>query len=572
MPRASVPLVTCLLVGLLWLAACNRDAATMAAAPDEAPAPSPWASNPAALRIQADVRALADDKLEGRETGTPGYDLAAAYVARRYHDIGLQPAGDDGSYFQAVPLLKATRERDGARFVVTRHGRSIALRFQDQYLPRADFNATGASIDAQAVFVGQAVAAPELGHDDFAGLDLHGRIAVLFGGAPASFDNDRRAFYASTSEKLRAVASHGAIGAVFVSTAEDEARSPWARGAERWEKPSMRLRDADGSGIDTFPRLQVVAYVSAAAADLVFADSERSAAQLFEAARDGKLKGFALPGTIAMSSRTKIEKIESRNVVAALPGSDPALAAEHVVFSAHLDHLGIGAPVKDKAGVEDRIYNGAIDNALGVSIMLEAAHELAGARARPKRSLLFLATTGEEMGLLGAEWFASHPTVPPASMVANINMDMPVLMAPTTDVVPIGVDHSTLQSTLDAAAKEIGVALSPDPFPEENVFVRSDQYAFIRAGIPAVYLNGGVVPADKDKARDPKIALRYFLRNCYHQPCDDADQPIQYGDAARLARLNAKIGQLVGDAAERPKWNKGDFFGEKFATHSPSQP
>src|SRR5690606_25819727 len=214
----------------------------------------------------------------------------------------------------------------------------------------------------------------------------------------------------------------------------------------------------------------------------------------------------------------------------------------------------------------DRINNGALDNALGVAIMLETARQLSDAKASPKRSQLFVATTAEEKGLLGAEWFATHPTVAADSMVANINMDMPVLMAPTTDVVPIGVEHSTLQATLETAAKEIGVGLSPDPFPEEAVFVRSDQYAFIRAGVPAVYLAGGVESADKDKARDPKVALRYFLRNCYHRPCDDADtQPIQYGDAARMARLNARIGQRVGDEAERPRWNEGDFFGDMFA-------
>ena len=497
MRRATAVLV----VTLLSLAACQREAAP-AAEPAKPAAAAPWASDPAARRIEADVRKLADDDMQGRETGTRGYELASAYVAKRYADIGLQPAGDGGTFFQRVPLLKATRERDGARFAVTRNGRTIELRFQDQFLPLQDFNAGSATVEAPAVFVGQAVHAPGLKHDDLAGLDLRGKIAVMFGGAPARFDDDRRAFYASSAEKLRAVAERGAIGAVFVSTAADEAGSPWARSAANWDRPAMRLRDEDGSGIDTFPQLRVVASVSAAAADLVFADSPRSAAQLFDAARDGTLKGFALPGTITLAGRTRIEPIESRNVVAKLPGSDAARAGEHIVYSAHLDHVGIGAPVKG-----DSIYNGALDNALGVAIMLEAAHELAGATDKPKRSLLFVAATGEEKGLLGSEWFATHPTVPQDSLVANLNMDMPVLMAPTTDVVPIGVEHSTLKATLDAAAKDIGVKLSPDPFPEENVFVRSDQYAFIRAGVPAVYLDRRHRAERQDARPEDRAAL-----------------------------------------------------------------
>ena len=547
---------------LLLLAACQREAPPAA---DDASAretaPAPWADDPAAQRIEADVRALADDAMQGRETGTPGYARASDNVARRFADIGLEPAGDDGTFFQRVPLLQATLEREGATFVVNRDGRSIELRFGDQFLPQPSVDAAHGTVEAPAVFVGQAVHAPALGVDDFKGLDLDGKIAVLFGGAPARFDDDRRAFHSSSHEKLRQVAQRGAIGAVFVNTPRDEAGWPWAQRAANWARPAMRLRDDDGKGIDTFPQLRVVASVSAAAADLVFADGAQTAAQLFDAAEAGKLEGFALPGTITLASRSRIEPVESRNVVARLPGSDDALAAEHVVYSAHLDHIGVEA----KPAEGDRINNGALDNALGVAIMLETARQLSDAKVPPKRSQLFVATTAEEKGLLGAEWFATHPTVPADSMVANINMDMPVLMAPTTDVVPIGVEHSTLQATLETAAKEIGVGLSPDPFPEEAVFVRSDQYAFIRAGVPAVYLAGGVESADEDKARDPKVALRYFLRNCYHRPCDDADtQPIQYGDAARMARLNARIGRLVGDAGERPRWNEGDFFGGMF--------
>lgn len=562
MTRTVLPtLLACAL-----LAACQRDASAPEGPTISAPATPPTTTAPANAdeqRIANDVRALADDRFEGREAGTRGYDLAAEYVAQRYADIGLQPAGDDGTWFQTVPLLKATREADGAALVVKRNGREIALRFREQFLPTLNFNAGEHALEAPAVFVGQGVHAPELGHDDFAGLDLQGKIAVVFGGAPARFDNDRRAFHSATREKLRALAERGAVGAVFVNTPKDEAESPWSRGADNWQRAGMRLRGPDGKGLGTFPELRGLATVSAAAADLIFADGPRTAAQLFDAAEAGTLKGFALPGTLALAGRTKIEPVTSRNVVATLPGSDAALAAEHIVYTAHLDHIGIGAPVKDENGVEDRIYNGALDNALGVAIMLEAARALKADKAAPKRSLLFVALTAEEKGLLGAEWFATHPTVAAGSLVANINMDMPVLLAPSKDVVPIGVEHSSLKTALDAAAKEIGVTLSPDPFPEDVVFVRSDQYAFIRAGIPAIYLTGGMLSADGE--RDPKLALRKFLRDHYHQPSDEATLPIAWGDALRLAKLNARLGRLVGDAGERPRWNAGDFFGDRFA-------
>ena len=546
------------------LSACKREAPAPdagTAAPTEAvEAPAPRTA--AEQRIATDVRTLADDRMEGRETGTRGFDMAAEYAAKRFRETGLAPAGDNGTYFQTVPLLRATRQAEGAALAVKRHGREIALRFRDQFLPAPNFNAADHALEAPAVFVGQGVHAPELGHDDFAGLDLHGKIAVVFPGAPADFDNDRRAFYSATREKLRALAERGAVGVVFVNTPQDEAGAPWLRNAENWQRPAMRLRGPDGRGLNTFPELRAVANVSAAAADLIFADGPKTAAALFDDARNGSLRGFALPGTLRLAGRTKIEPVDSRNVVAKLPGADAALSTEHVVFTAHLDHIGIGAPVKNARGEDDRIYNGALDNALGVSILLEAARILHDEKTAPKRSMLFVALTAEEKGLLGSEWFASHPTVPAGTLVANINMDMPVLLAPSRDVVPIGVEHSSLKSTLDVAAKEVGVAQSPDPFPEDVVFVRSDQYAFIRAGIPAVYLDGGMISADGK--RDPKLAQRKFMRDHYHQPSDDASLPIWWPDAVRLARLNARIGRLVGDAPERPRWNDGDFFGGRF--------
>lgn len=551
MPGLSIfrrPLL--LLAAALALGACQRAPEASGEGYDESAAAD-------ARRIEADVRYLADDLLEGRETGSRGHDLAALYVAQRLRAMGLRPAGGDGGYGQRVPLLRAQRLPDGNALVIERNGATTALRFRDQFLPLLNYDLPEARVEAPAVFVAQAVHAPELRHDDFAGLDLRGKIAVLFGGAPARFPPDQRAYYASTEEKLRAVAERGAVGAVFVATAGDEQTYPWARSAEDWQRPGMRLRGGDGRAIDSTPSLRVVARVSAAVADVLLSGNGHTAGELYQATDAGRLRGFELPGRIVLAARNTVAPLESRNVVARLPGSDRRLAAEHVVFSAHLDHVGIGPPVDG-----DAIYNGAIDNALGVAVMLETARELAAAPNPPRRSILFVAVTGEEKGLLGAQWFARHPTVPAASLVANLNLDMPMLLAPTRDVVPVGIEHSSLAPLVRQAAQDVGVALSPDPAPEQNLFVRSDQYAFIRAGVPAVYLNGGIEGARF--GADPRAAQRAYLSQRYHQPGDDTSQPIQYADAARLARLHARLGRLIGDAPQRPSWNAGDFFGQRF--------
>ena len=548
-----------LVLGVFALAACQRTPTF---------SPTAAAYDVAANRIEADVRLLASDAMQGRETGTPGFERAADAVVARFRALGLQPAGDDGTFSQRVPLLKGTRIADGARLDVVRSDRTIPLRFRDHFLPEPGFDNADSAVRAKAVFVGEGIHAPELQHDDFAGLDLHGRIAVLFGGAPARFDNDRLALYASRDEKLRALVERGAIGAVFVDTADDETRAPWALQTSNWERPVLRLRDADGHGIDTYPQLRVVARVSTAAADLIFDGSGHTAADLAHAALLDQLHGFMLPVTLSLAARTHVEPLDSRNVVARLPGRDATLGRDAIVYSAHLDHLGVRAPVAGDDTLQDNIYNGALDNALGVAIVLETARESRDAANKSRRSLLFIALTGEEEGLLGAQWFSAHP---PQHVLADINLDMPMLLAPTRDVVAIGDAHSSLHEALQQAARALGVAVSADPFPEESVFVRSDQYAFVRAGIPALYLDGGVIPAASSagKAADPKtvpkLAQRDFLRRCYHQPCDDVRLPIQYPDAARMAHLNARLGALLGNAPQPPRWNAGDFFGERFA-------
>src|SRR5690554_2918436 len=341
-------------------------------APGEAAAPvadaAPQSDDPAAQRIAADLRRLAHDDMQGRETGTPGFERAAAHVAARMADAGLEPAGDDGSWFQRVPLLTGVPLREGARLAVERDGEVDELRFGDDFLPWSNFNAGTHAVQAPAAFVGHAIHAPALGHDDFAGLDLRGRIAVLLPGAPDSFDDNARAYHSATRAKLQAIVERGAIGAVIVSSPQSEARLPWPRLQASWDKPAMRLRDAEGFAVDGFPQLQAVAAVGVAAADRLLFVPGRPAAQVFDAAREGTGKGFELEGTVLIEGGTRIEAIESHNVIGRLPGSDPELADEHVVHTAHLDHVGIIA-MQDG----DAIHIGALDNALGVAIMLEAA-------------------------------------------------------------------------------------------------------------------------------------------------------------------------------------------------------
>ncbi|MBP6597343.1 MAG: M28 family peptidase [Arenimonas sp.] len=548
-------------LGLGLLTACSSnlgsagtDASPSAAGATAAPAADPDAG---ARAIEADVAFLADDLLEGRAAGTRGFDLAALYVANRYRAIGLQPAGDDGSYFQAVPLLEGRRLREGAEFVLTRDGGRETFAFQDEFLPGLNFNSASHRLSARLVFVGQAVHAPELGYDDFANVDVKGKVAVYFSGAPASFSNTQRAYHAHGRQKLAQLAERGAVGAISLGNPVDEAKYPWARMARNWEMPGMRLLGADGKPVDSWPQIQASASLSVTGARRLLEGAPMSADEIFERRESGTLESFDLPGEVTLAGATALERVDSRNVVGKLPGSDPALAGEHVVFTAHLDHVGRGAEVDG-----DDIYNGALDNAMGTAVMLQAATELARDDAAPRRSMLFVAVTAEERGLLGAEYFAQFPTVPFDSMVANINMDMPVFLTDVTDVVPIGIEHSSLEADVQAAAAALDIGLTPDPKPEEVVFVRSDQYAFVRRGIPAVYLDAGITARSPDV--DALALYTDFLTGHYHQPSDETDLPLHYPSAARLAQLNAAIGRRVGDADARPAWKEGDFFGETF--------
>ena len=518
----------------------------------------PW-TQVRADAIRSHVEFLAGDLLEGRAAASRGYDIAAAYVAAEFRQCGLKPAGAPDSYYQTVPLLEATAVLPGSSAELVVEGASHSFEYSTDYLPSADFLSASSTLSAPLTFAGYGIAAPELGYDDYATLDLKGRIAVIFSGAPPSFPHNQRAYFSSSDNKYAMLIEHGAVGAVIVDSPTDARRTPWERSVAMSWRPQMRWLDQAGKAQQTFEQLKLRFRFNDAAAAHLFNGAERDFESVRNAIETAPVTGFVLPGLLTLSATTGLRKTESANVVAVLPGSDPKLKDEYVVISAHLDHLGRGSAVNG-----DSVYNGAHDNAVGIGIMLEMARALNLSGVKPRRSLIFIAVTGEEKGLLGSDYFAQMPPmIAPGALVANINMDMPLLFTPTEDLVALGEEHSSLGASARAAAQSEGYRLSPDPTPEQVSFVRSDQYSFIRQGIPSIVLSSG------DKSRDPRTDAaelkRDFREKHYHQPSDDLSLPMDFDSAAALARVNLRIALEIANAQARPAWKAGDFFGRKFA-------
>jgi hypothetical protein len=407
------------------------------------------------------------------------------------------------------------------------------------------------------VFAGFGIEAPELGYNDFEGIDVKGRIAVVFSGAPAKFPHHQRAYYSWTEHKLSTLIDRGAVGVITIDSSADARLMPWERRVAMSWTPEMRWLDEAGVPQNSFPALKLRFRFNHEAAAQLFETSQLSFAAALAASDEGTPQGFALPGMLTLSATTGLRKTESTNVVGILPGSDPQLKNEYVVVTAHLDHLGRGASVNG-----DSVYNGAHDNAVGIGVMLEIARSLRASSTRPKRSIVFVAVTAEEKGLLGSDFFAQQAQAREQKLVANINMDMPMTLAPLFDFVAIGAEHSTLGSLAKQAVAAQGYRLSADAHPELVKFIRSDQFSFIRRGIPALSLTGGY------QSRNPSIDLaelrEQFLSEHYHQPSDDLSLPMDYPTAADLARIDARIALTIANAAGAPRWNNNDFFGEKF--------
>ena len=505
----------------------------------------PVAAADPASQWWADVSALADDGMEGRLTGSPGYDRAAHYVMRRLKEEGLKPAGSKG-FLQPVAFEQQLVDQDASQAeLVADDGRATPLKVGDALLIAPGGSPRPAMVDAPLVFIGYGLHLPAQGYDDFAGLDLKGKIAVVLSGGPDTISGPVKSD--ARSARNKALAKAGAVGVIALTTPK-QVEILWSRQKLLARQPGMFLADA---GLRDTADQFFTASFDPAQSEMLFKGSGRSFAELCALADGSKpVPRFALPLRLRAKVAAARSSVTSPNIVAKLEGSDVRLKTQYVVISAHLDHLGIGEPING-----DRINNGAMDDATGVASVLDIAHRLKQEHLR--RSILFVLFTAEEKGLLGSHYFAAHPTVPKASLVADLNFDMPLPLWPLKSVYLPGESESSLGADARAIGAEQGIAVVPDPLPDRNVFVRADQYSFVREGVPAMYFKFGFA---KDT---PEFQIEHDWRaNRYHSPSDDLAQPILKEEAVKLDAFVTALAVRVANADARPAWSHGSIFGK----------
>jgi len=507
--------------------------------------------------IERHISVLAHDSLEGRAPGTAGYAGAARYAEEALRLLGLQAAGEDGTYRQTVPLRKSTVEEGASSMSVSSPSGPRSLAYDtDYYLAPDPIRADVSLRDTPVAFVGFGVSAPDLGYDDYADIDVEGKVVAWLSGAPAAFPSNERAYYSSGSTKEAEAISRGAVG-TLTFWAPDDPRLRWDVNMARAKQGSFAWLDDQGRPNRGEMQILGSASLNHSAVSALFAGAPTSVEDAVRAAADGTPQAFDLATRVSMSTRTSHEDVESWNLVARLEGSDPELRDEYVTYVAHVDHFGIGVEVDG-----DDIYNGAHDNASGTAIVLEIARAFASLPTAPRRSILFLIVTAEEWGLLGSDYFVHNPTVPRSGLVANFSLDMPFLFHPLRDIVPYGAEHSSMGMSVATAAQHLGIAIGPDPIPEQVLFIRSDHFSFIRQGIPALFIKSGFETGDPEL--DGGAINTAFRQNLYHTPFDEADQGFDYEAGADHARVNFLTGYLIAEETGPPAWNDGDFFGGLF--------
>jgi len=503
-------------------------------------------------RIRAHVRFLSHDLLEGRDIGTRGEALTTEYLATQFALIGARPAGEGGSWFQTVPLI-GIQTQPQAQLTAVRGGRRLALKWLEDFVGSSLRQRPLEQFEAEAVFVGHGIQAPEYRWDDFKGADVRGKVLLLFTNEPPStdprfFGGRALTYYGRWTYKFEQALRMGALGALIIHTTAT-AGYPWGvvRGSWGREQPFVKLAPGE-------PALALAGWITQEAGEKLLGLAGHSVTELLKASASRDFQPIPLGVRLRGRLPAKIREIQTRNVAALIPGSDPEVKSEAVIFTAHWDHLGVGEPVNG-----DSIYNGAVDNATGCGILLEIARAWAALEQKPRRSALFLAVTAEEGGLRGSEYYAQHPLVPPGRTAAAFNFDAFHPLGLVRSVVVAGAERTTLYPVVEGVAQRLGLEIRPDPRPEQGSYYRSDHFPLAKAGIPAfsVHQGGDFIGKDKDFAEK---VFREFNTRHYHQPSDEYREEWDFAGLEQIARFGLLLGLETANLERLPGWKEGDEF------------
>ncbi len=539
-------------LALIGLSACEQQTEQAQVQPDQMIS---------AERIRADIEFLADDVMRGRDTGSVEYDIAANFFANRLQYLGLDPMPGYDGYAQKFAFKTATAQDADLTIMSTDENKVFG--YKEDFTTSANFISETAGVEnAGIVFAGYGIHAPSLGHDDYQGIDATGKFVVVFDGTPSNFATNERAHY-SRRGKLDSLNEMGAVGVIYLQDKQDLERNSFEQSKGRPARQSLRWATADGVVRGQNDSLQYSISLSADAADFLFQGEQISYEDLVTAFAEGQSQSFELGKTLNFSVTSEHGSIASQNVAGVLEGTDPTMKNEYVIYSAHLDHVGERCR-RINGDEEDHICNGAYDNASGISSILEVARVMAAlpAEQAPKRSVVFVAVSGEERGLLGSDYFAQNTPAIINNGIANINLDMPLFLSASTGVTAIGAPHSTIGDESAKAAKAVGLVPVDDPFPEQTLFVRSDHYNFVKQGIPAALIFTSFSPNDENP--DPRGLYWPFLSEQYHSNKDDLDLPFVMDTARDYGRYALVMGLNIANQQGVPQWKEGDFFGDMY--------
>lgn len=507
--------------------------------------------------LEAPIRYLADDALEGRGPATRGDELARLYLATQLQQMGFEPGGPNGQWQQPLDIVGLSAQMP-ATWTFGAKQKSVELKRRDDFIITSGVQQEQVAVsDAEIVFVGYGIEAPEYRWDDYKGKDLKGKILLMLNNDPAGdpklFEGDKRLYYGRWSYKYESAARQGAAGAIIIHTTPS-AGYPWqvvqtSWGSEQFELPA-----------ESEPRIQFKAWATEEASRRLLAAAGMDLDKLVQAAQSRKFKPVSLGLRTSLSFDNKLARVRSANVAGILRGSDPKLASEVILYSAHHDHIGIAAENPAEAGKNvDRIYNGAVDNATGCAQLLAIARAITALPQRPRRSTLMLFVAGEEQGLLGSLYFALHPTVSPGKIAANINYDGGNIFGPTRDVSLVGSGKSSLDAVAGAVLTWQGRVMKPDQFPDRGYFYRSDQFSFAKVGVPALYFSAGTDYVGRPPGWG-KEQREEWERTRYHQPSDEINESWNFDGMIEDTQLGFYAGWLIDQADAMPSWKPGDEF------------